>query len=75
MQLHEGKIVKFHLPSSNDKWRIGVIQKTIGRDLYNIKEVAGRLWSAVPKTCIKAISLVEVTKMQKAVKEKRNKRR
>jgi len=69
MQLHEAKIVKFNLPSSKKKWRVGVIQKIIGKNLYNIKEVAGRLWSAVPKSCIKSISLLEVGKIQKAVEE------
>lgn len=69
MKLHEGKIIKFNLPSSKNKWRIGTIQTIIGKDLYNIKEVAGRLWLVVPKSCIKAISLIEVGKIQKAIKE------
>jgi hypothetical protein len=63
------KIVKFNIPSSKKKWRIGIIQKIVGTNLYNVKEAAGRMWQAVPGDCIKSISLIEVGRMMEVIKE------
>jgi hypothetical protein len=67
MKIHT--LVKFTLPSSPKKLRIGIIVGKLSDDLYDIKEAAGRKWSAVPRKLIKAISLVESKKLTETLSE------